>query len=289
MKDYVLENEKIRIRVSSKGGELKSLKTKDKKSYLWNSDPKYWGYSSPVLFPFVGRMRDNTYTYNGKEYNVLQHGFARTSEFELHDSTDKTVSFIFTENEETLERYPFKFNLICGYKIEDNKVIVSWTVKNTNDCDMPFFIGAHPAFMCPSRENSTGCFLKFDGVDEISCRDFRPSGYVDETFTVRKLNEGTLEINDDLLGGNTLVLENSQVKSISLLTPEKVPYIKVDFDAPVVGIWSKENSNNTFVCIEPWYGRCDSAMADREITNKQWVNILKPGEKFKNSYTIEVF
>ena len=288
MSDYIIENGKIKIRVNSKGGELKEILSNDNKSYLWTSDPSVWGYSSPVLFPFVGLMKDKTYTYKGKEYHVLQHGFARTSEFELYEKNDNSISFIFKENEETLEKYPFKFNLICGYEIKDNKIIVSWTVENKNDCDMPFFIGAHPAFMYPEGKNSTGCFIKFEGLDSIVCRDLLPSGNVTESTTTRSLENNTIEITKNLLDGDTFILENNQVNSISLLSPEKKPYVKVDFNAPVVGIWSKQDANNIFVCIEPWYGRCDSETADSEIENKDWVNIIKSSEKFTASYTIEV-
>lgn len=288
MSDYVIENGKIKIRVNSKGGELKEIIGNDNKSYLWTSDPSVWGYSSPVLFPFVGLMKDKSYTYKGKEYHVLQHGFARTSEFSLYEKSDNSISFLFTENEETLEKYPFKFNLICGYEIKDNKVIVSWTVENKNDCDMPFFIGAHPAFMYPEGKNSTGCFIKFEGLDSIVCRDLLPSGNVTENNTTHNLENNTIEITKNLLNGDTFILENNQVKSISLLSPDKKPYVKVDFDAPVVGIWSKQDSDNIFICIEPWYGRCDSETANSEIENKDWVNIIKSGEKFTASYTIEV-
>ncbi|MBO8434538.1 MAG: aldose 1-epimerase family protein [Tyzzerella sp.] len=288
MSDYIIDNGIIKIGANLRGGELKEI-IKGEKSYLWTSDPSVWGYSSPVLFPFVGLMNDQKYTYKGKEYEVLQHGFARTSQFELLDKTDDSISFIFKENEETLKRYPFKFNLICGYKLEGNKVTVSWQVKNTNDFDMPFFIGAHPAFMYPNGENSTGCFLHFEGVDSITCRDMSPKGHVYETVSKYQLENSNLEVTENLLNGNTLILENNQVKSISLLSPEKEPYIKVDFNAPVVGIWSKNGSDNIFVCIEPWYGRCDSVTANEELGKKDWINVIKSGETFEASYTIEVF
>lgn len=78
---YVLENDTLRVEIDSFGAELKSVKRKsDDKEYMWYADKKYWGRTSPVLFPFVGNCRNKEYRYGGKTYAIGQHGFARDME-----------------------------------------------------------------------------------------------------------------------------------------------------------------------------------------------------------------
>ena len=286
--EYTINNNIIEITVTEKGAELKVLKKINEKNILWCQDEKVWGFSSPVLFPFVGKMKNDEYVFDNKKYNISQHGFARRLNFDINEITENEISFKLQQNQETLKVYPFNFELICGYKLESNKVIVYWEVKNNNDIDMPFFIGAHPAFVYNNAKNSTGCFIKFHNKDNIVSRDFLDTGYVSESKTIYNLENNMIEITNNLLNGNTIVLENNQVNSISLLSPKKEPYVKVDFDSPLVGIWSKKDSDNIFVCIEPWYGRCDSEFAQSDINTKDWINIIKPGEIFIKNYLIEV-
>ena len=81
---YQLENEHIYLEVASHGAELVRLVgKKTKKEYLFDGDPKYWKRHSPILFPFVGGVKNKEYRYNGKTYTMTQHGFARDMEFTL--------------------------------------------------------------------------------------------------------------------------------------------------------------------------------------------------------------
>ena len=87
---------------------------------------------------------------------------------------------------------------------------------------------------------------------------------------------------------DTFVLQDAQVSEVAFLKPDKSPYLTVRFDAPVVGLWSPPGKNAPFVCIEPWYGRCDRAYYEGEFRNRDWVNALAPGATFSASYTIEI-
>ena len=92
---YLLENEILRAEADSLGAELKSVKRKsDGREFLWQADPKYWGRTSPVLFPFVGACRDGQYRYEGKTYPMGQHGFARDMEFTLERQSPDEIWFV---------------------------------------------------------------------------------------------------------------------------------------------------------------------------------------------------
>ena len=147
---YVLENDTLRVEIDSFGAELKSVKRKsDGKEYMWYADKKYWGRTSPVLFPFVGNCRNKEYRYGGKTYAIGQHGFARDMEHTMESQTADTIWFSLHSNEETMEKYPFAFVLKIGYNLTGNELKVMWKVENPDTKTLYFSIGAHPAFLCP--------------------------------------------------------------------------------------------------------------------------------------------
>ena len=148
---YTIENEHLKCEIALHGAEVKRLIRKsDGREMMWCGDPAYWGRTSPVLFPFVGAVKDKTYRYEGKSYTVGQHGFARDKDFLLESQTDTEIWFRLTESEDTLVVYPFRFILRIGYRLEESTLRVMWEVLNPTEKELWFSIGAHPAFAVPS-------------------------------------------------------------------------------------------------------------------------------------------
>lgn len=190
-----------------------------------------------------------------------------------------------------MDKYPFPFILDIGYKLDANRVVVTWTVKNFGSAKMHFQIGAHPAFNYPDfkEENNLKGYFAFDKKDDITYKLKGEKGCLDvaSSYTF-ELQDGLLPLTQDTFGIDTFIIEDSQIKKVSLLDKEKRNYLSVHFDAPVVGLWSPPNKNAPFVCIEPWYGRCDKEHFDGEFRSRDWVNHLDPGDTFIGSYTIEI-
>ena len=105
-----LQNEYLSIQIAERGAELCSIMCNGKE-YLWQADPKFWGRHSPVLFPIVGKVWDDVYTVEGKNYPLSQHGFARDMDFELVSQSATEVTYRLMSTEETLKKYPFPFLL----------------------------------------------------------------------------------------------------------------------------------------------------------------------------------
>lgn len=136
---YTLENEFLRIKVREHGGELREvLDRQDGTQYLWDGNPEYWQYSSPVLFPIVGRVKNNKYRYQGQEYEIPSHGIGRISEYKLAGQTENSITMALDYDEETLKVYPFKFRLEITYRLEGKSVAVHWKVINADDKEMYF-------------------------------------------------------------------------------------------------------------------------------------------------------
>jgi galactose mutarotase-like enzyme len=55
-----IENKLLTVAINDIGAELISIVSKnDNTEYLWQKDEKVWGRQAPILFPIVGRLKDN--------------------------------------------------------------------------------------------------------------------------------------------------------------------------------------------------------------------------------------
>lgn len=292
---YNLENDHLKISISEKGAELSSIIRKsDNKDLLWNADPKWWNRHSPVLFPIVGMMWNGVGRFHGQEYRMGQHGFARDMDFTLIDVSANQMTFQLQANAASLEKYPFHFSLNISYELDGSTVVVKWHVANLDTQDMPFQIGAHPAFAFPDYNpaNRIHGYMRFDEES----REIYPLSVIGEKGCVKDEIKETMlgkevALDADLfLSHQTIIIEEHPMKSVTLLDLEKKPWIRLSHTAPVIGIWSPvhEGEMAPFVCIEPWYGRCDLMHFDGDFSEREWVEILKPGNNFNAEYKIEV-
>ncbi len=284
-----LSNRKISVEISKKGAELCSIKgLRTKTEYLWQADPVYWKRHSPVLFPIVGSVWGNEYRYGGIIYSLSQHGFARDMNFSLLSVTDTELWLRLESDSSTLNKYPFPFILEIGYRLMANQIIVSWRVENPSTKGMYFQIGAHPGFYYPcfnENEVERGYFM-FNKSKNLFVTPIVERGCVSTERRPLQLVDGLLPINSHTFDNDALILEGSQVKEVTLLDKNKKPYVSVRFDAPVVGLWSPPAANAPFVCIEPWYGRCDRVNYNGDFRDKDWVQYIPIRGVFKASYVI---
>lgn len=294
---FLLENSELSIQVDELGAELTSIYNPSAKSeYLWNASPEYWKRHSPILFPFVGSLRNKSFIYEGAVYPASQHGFARDKRFRLLNRSDTELWFFLEDDEETIRHYPFHFRLEVGYLLKDKAITVSWRVVNRGHKEMYFSIGAHPAFNCPLHpdENNTECFIQFDNREPLHYLLINESGLavkkpLEEQDLLATDDHGCLPYNPHLFDKDALIFEDRQCHRVSLLNSSKLPYVTVSFDAPLFGLWSPAGKNAPFFCIEPWYGRCDSEAFQGTLKEREWGNTLQAGEAFEAYYTIELY
>lgn len=290
---YTLENETLKVTVDTFGAEIKSVKNKNTgREYIWCGDPAIWGRTAPVLFPFVGSCRNKKYTFEGNDYAITSHGFARDMEHTVVSSTDTEIWFSLKDDGETYAKYPFHFEFVNGYKLEGNTVTVTWKVNNPGqdrtDSNLYFSLGAHPAFVCPlnGEANKAGYKLFFEGADEI-----RHHGNLTGTCThedcVLPLENNRATITPEFFDRTTYIVEGKQTGCVGIETPEGKRFITVKFDTPLFGVWSPEKKNAPFLCIEPWCGRADYDDYEGDLTQREYGNTLASGATFENAYSIE--
>ncbi|MFX4219253.1 aldose 1-epimerase family protein [Aliarcobacter butzleri] len=281
--NYEIKNSFIAAQIKSFGAELNSLKKCDENfEYIWQANSKYWARHSPVLFPIVGRLKEDSYFYKNKKYSLSQHGFARDKEFEVVQNEANFIEFRLKSDEKSLEFYPFFFELDIGYKLDKNSLIVSYKVKNKSDEKMYFSIGAHPAF-----NTQVGDFLEFENIKTTKRYFLDEKGLIYKNEDLN-LENSKLYLDKDLFKDDALVFNDSNIKQIILKNIENKSRVKVKFDNfPYLGIWSKPN-DAPFVCIEPWFGVADEENANQKIEDKKGILSLEKEEEFFCFYTIEV-
>lgn len=289
---HTLKNDILTVKVKEHGAELASI-MKGSTEYLWQADPAFWGRHSPVLFPIVGSVWEKRYRIDGVEYEMGQHGFARDMDFTLVDGNETEVRYRLESSAETLAKYPYPFVLEIAYRLEGNKLDVIWDVYNPSEEDIFFQIGAHPAFYYPDYDPQAPerGFLSFDRTEGLECIRIKEKGCVDAVtkYPLEIPAEGKLPLTRETFDEiDTIVLEDSQVGHVTLHRNDGSPWLSLSFDAPVVGIWSPPTKNAPFICLEPWYGRCDRAGYEGDYRDKDWMNRLAPGERFSSVYTIEI-
>ena len=288
-----LKNDILTVEVNEHGAELQSIR-RGPVEYLWQGDPAYWGRRSPVLFPIVGSVWEKRYRVAGKEYEMGQHGFARDMDFTLVSQTEDEVRYRLESTPETLAKYPYPFVLEIAYKLHGNKLDVIWDVTNPSSAHLYFQIGAHPAFNYPdySAEKAERGFLSFGKTQGLECIRIKEKGCVDTEvkYPLEVPADGLLPIAVDTFDViDTIMLQDSQIGQVGMYRVDGTQWLKMTFDAPVVGIWSPPGKVAPFICLEPWYGRCDRAGYEGDYTERDWVNSLAPGESFHSVYTIEIF
>lgn len=278
-----IKNSILTAEIKHFGAELISLKTNQNKEYIWEGNSDFWGKHSPILFPIVGTLKDNSFHYDGVEYHLSRHGFARDMEFELIEITNNSATFSIQSSEETLKVYPFEFELQLIYTLEENNLSIAYKVVNKGKNTMPFSIGAHPAFALPNQfENYTIAFEKEEPLEYYLLKDDLISNKTKKLDVTNK----KIPLTYELFENDALIFKTLQSNSLTILENEN-PILRVHFeDFPSLGIWTKMNA--PFLCIEPWFGYSDTNENSGNLFEKEGIQVLESNATFHSKFSIEI-
>lgn len=277
-----IENQYLSAVINSFGAELVSL-NKNNTNYIWTVDKTFWDKTAPVLFPIVGKLKNDSYTIGGQSFSLSRHGFARNFDFDVIQQKKDSVTFSLKENKQTLVQYPFHFELQIRYTLLQHTLEIDYYVTNNSTGEMPFSIGAHPAFAIGS--NFEDYALSFENDDSLITHELEDGQFTGKTKTI-PLQDKLLPLHYSLFENDALVFKNLKSKYLTILKNNN-PFLKVTFgDFPFLGIWTKPEA--PFLCIEPWHGYADSYDANGSIFQKEGILVLNPNEKFKTSFSIEI-
>lgn len=282
MHRHTIENAYLSVTVKADGAELCSLRDARGTEMLWQAHP-IWPRHAPLLFPIVGRLKDDRLLHQGKSYHLTQHGFARDRRFAWLTRSATLCRLVLHDDPETRALYPFAFRLEVAYALDDNSLEQSLTVVNTGREVLPASIGAHPAFVWPLAEGAA----KADHVLDFAEPEPAP---------VRRLQDGllgpdpvptpiegrTLRLDPSLFAADAIILDQPASRSVRFTAPG-AEAIEVSWDGfPQLGIWSRmtgEGECADFLCIEPWHGMASPEGFDGEFRDKPGLMLIPPGER----------
>lgn len=280
----------LTIESSSHGAELTSIKLNgierlhQGNNILDENGKPYWGRHAPILFPIVGKLKDNKTNINGKTYEMNQHGFARDMDFEQLEKTDKRHKYILKSNEETLKKFPFEFELYVEYQINENELTTKYTVINKDKNQMLFGLGGHPAFIC--NYSSEDYLLEFE-KQEDKIEFYKLQEGLIRTKPINNILENNrIRLTKNIFAEDAIIMKNINSNKITLIdASNNKKLLEFDFTGfPYLAIWSKKGA--PFVCIEPWQNHTDTVNSNSEFCKKEDIIKLEKNKKFECSYKV---
>lgn len=288
--EYQIENDQLIVKIKSKGAELFSIVSKQTKlEYMWGAEPA-WAKSSPVLFPIVGTLKGNTYTYQNKSYSLPRHGFARDEAFTVEHSQKESITFLLTSTIASLEKYPFHFELRISYHLKQDELHTTYQVNNSGSEEMYFSIGAHPAFKAPliPALGYEDYYLQFSKKENTPRWPITSDGLIDATPTPLLADTDRLDLKHELFYADALVLKQPASETISLKSDKDKHGLEFHFKGfPFLGLWAAKDAN--FICIEPWCGIADAVTHNQELTGKEGIEKLAPAASWSRSWGVRCF
>lgn len=283
---HELKNNFIKITVAEKGAELQGFyEAAKEKEWLWQGDAKYWGKRAPVLFPFIGALKNNSYIYNGTAYPMSKHGFARDMAFQLESQTGDQLAFLLASSPETLKSYPFEFEFRITYKLQDRTLHVIHEVLNKGEEEMIFSLGGHPAFNCPMA--SAAWHLEFEQPEQLESYLINlDNGLIKNEKKSLPTKGKLLDLAPDLFQADALVFENLKSRYVDLVGPSSEERLRFTMEGfPLLAFWTPMAP---FLCIEPWYGMADMETAEGHLEEKLVHGAVRLGakERFETRYSI---
>ena len=283
-----LSNDILTIEVAEHGAELVSL-MKGGREYLWTGNAAYWNRHAPILFPVVGKPFGNELHVDGKAYPMKQNGYARDSEFEVFGDGRLRM-----KESDLSASYPYRLGLEVCYRLNGSEVEVCWTVRNNDDKEACFQIGAHPGFLLPdyrAEDELHGYLLYFDHegnlVNPVVINGLEEGNRV-PLKEARRLS-GKMPVMNDSFAHDALMFEGGQVVRAVLCDKEGNKVLGVSCpQAEAYGIWAPHKEGCPFVCLEPWCGICDPKGFTGDISTRQYIHRLTPEETYTFAYSIEV-
>ncbi len=284
--EYVLENEFLRVTVLSKGAQIKSVVRKsDGVEHMWNGNPEVWGYHSPVMFPYTGKVTDGRLEIRGQVVeNVPQHGFHRTMDHAFVSQTEDAVTLAISDNEGTHKIFPYHFRFLTTVRLEGETVSHILTVENTDHEPFTFGIGYHPAYMIPfdSAHTPEDYEFRFSHMESPICLD-APTGLLNGKYYSLGTNIRSIPVTEGMFDINSHCMVNLRSRTLGIYEKGSNRAVVCDIEQfPYCLIWSKPGMP-PFLCIEPWHSVPSNEKGSYAWEEKAAAACIAPGETWSTA------
>lgn len=288
---HTIKNKNLTCTIDSNGAEIRSLiDNTNGREYIWQITPSVWGSSSPVLFPAIGKIKENKITFNGEAYAMPKHGFIRNNNsLSFKSNSISKCTFKLTNSNKTLKQYPFLFSFSIEFSLVNKRLITTYFIENKDTVPMPFSCGGHTAYLCSLNNNIklSDYVIEFPNRQLLKSKTLGQSGLLSNQLRRIETNENTLELSDTLFDKDALIFSDIEFNWVRLRKKSNNKGIIVRFkNYPHLALWSKPSAD--FICIEPWLGLPDSENESLDLMNKTSYKTIQPNSKFSISIETEI-
>lgn len=282
----------LKIQSKKSGAELTSIQHDGKEilfqgaQVLDGNGNIYWKRQAPILFPIVGQLKDSTTQIEDNTYQMSQHGFARDMDFDEISKTETKHHYMLKYNEETLKKYPYKFELHVIYEIIEDILTVTYKVKNIDDKTIYFGLGGHPAFNCDYSNGEYEIVFnqKEDNIEFLKLKN----GLIDTEKAENIIQDNKIHLKENTFDNDAVIMKKLKSNKVILQnhkTNQKI--LEFDFTGfPFLALWSKKGA--PFVCIEPWQNTADRIDGTQIYKNKENIIELQKDKEYKCEFKIKL-
>lgn len=259
------------------GAELVRLATRDGHELLWDGNAAFWTGHAPILFPIVGMLNQGRYRCNGNIFEMLKHGFARGSRFDLVECSGGRATLRMEDGDATRAIYPFAFRLDISFETAGSALGVTARATNRGAVAMPVSFGFHPALRWPLPFGAARADHRviFSSDEPAPVRRLDAAGLLDATARASPVVGRTLRLRDELFVDGAIIFDRLRSNALSY-GAEGLPGIALNIaNLPDLGIWTKPGAG--FICLEPWQGYNDPQGFDGDIWSKPGIVAVAPG------------
>lgn len=289
---HTIKNSVMSAVIDEMGAQLMHLTAADGREYLWSGDEAFWRNRAPHLFPYVGRLTGDRYTYGGREYEMTHHGFAKSLPFSVVEEGEEHITLYLSDTEETRRVYPFAFTFSVAYALEGSTLSVTYHVENRDGKDMYFGLGAHPGFRVPLEEGRA--FTDYRLTFRQKCCPWQV--LLSDQYMISgqeapyPLEEDrVLPLRHDLFDRDAVILKHMD-RTVTLSAGEGSRGLTMSFPRMrYLGVWHTPKTEAPFVCLEPWLSLPSRQGVVEDLSQQNDLTALRPGERYENRWTVTIF
>ena len=289
---YTIHNSDMTVTIDGLGAQLQSITAAGGTEYLWSGDPAYWSSRAPILFPYVGRLTEDTYTCDGRAYQMTRHGFARRTEFSVLTQGKDHITLYMEDSEESRKLYPFAFRFDVSYVLEGSTLVIVYAVESRDGRTMFFGLGGHPGFRVPLEEGRA--FTDYRLTFAQPCQPWQVLMSENYMISGREapypLENGVdLPLRHDLFDRDAIILKHF-ARSVTLSAGEGTRGLTLSCPRMrYLGIWHQPKTDAPYVCLEPWVSLPSREGVVEDLSQQFDLVSLEPRQRYENRWTVTVF
>lgn len=285
---YTITADDLHVSIHAHGAEVCSMK-KAEKEYIWQADPQYWQAHGPLLFPIVGRTKNDMLNIGGKDCHIPTHGFLSNMTFDCLSHVQDEVVLCAQYNEETLEQYPFRFQVIASYRVKENALIGTYRLVNLDDKTMPYGFGLHNGFYCLEGEDDVieNVYLQFDHPISVAKPSRTKENLMDFANRIPVMQEETvLSFHRDWYPTEAPVMDDITFHSFDLCHKTRGVLLHYSFSDGFELFNAWQANGSPFLCLEPWSSQCGIHPPARTLEEVKNTKFLAVGQSKEYSFEV---